>query len=92
MEISNLFTGYREGLYKLVNESHKYISKNTILEEYILTDVLESECDLLTEFRNTWYKAIGLEIVRLQALSIMQNSKKDDSSEADIDEIIDLYC
>ncbi|CAG8644042.1 1351_t:CDS:2 [Ambispora gerdemannii] len=85
IEISNIFTGYREGLYKLVNNSHKYsgasakahISKSTILEEYILTDILESECGILTEFRNTWYKVIGLEIARLQALSITQNSKKD---------------
>ncbi|CAG8669880.1 350_t:CDS:1, partial [Paraglomus occultum] len=85
IEISNTFTGYREGLYKLVNrhevscfaDFHKYVSESTILEEYILTDILESECEILTEFRNTWYKAIGLEIARLQALSITQNSKKD---------------
>ncbi|RHZ77020.1 hypothetical protein Glove_186g83 [Diversispora epigaea] len=61
MEISNLFTGYREYLHILVNESHKYsgvsvkthISKSTILEKYILIDVLESECEVLIDFWNT---------------------------------------
>ena len=53
---------------------------------------LESECETLIDFRNTWYKVTGLEFARLQALSIMQNGKKDNPSEADIDEIIDLYC
>ena len=52
---------------------------------------LESECKALIDFRNIWYKVIGLEIARFQAVSIMQSSKKDDPSEADIDEIIDLY-
>ena len=46
----------------------------------------------LIDFRNTWYKAIGLEIARIQAVSTMQNGKKDNPSEADINEIIDLYC
>ncbi|RIB20011.1 hypothetical protein C2G38_2035593 [Gigaspora rosea] len=89
VEISNIFIGYRESLYKLVIESHKCISKITILEEYVLTDISESECELLTEFRNTLYRAIGLEIARLQALSITHGSKKDDPSGIDI---IDLYC
>ncbi|CAG8601085.1 951_t:CDS:2 [Ambispora gerdemannii] len=50
------------------------------------------QCEALIDFRNTWYKVIGLEITRLQALSIIQNSKKNDLSEADIDEIVNLYC
>ena len=50
-----------------------------------------NECKLLADFQNTWYKVIGLEITRYQTLSKLQNDKKDDLSEADIDEIIELY-
>ncbi|CAJ0824826.1 17019_t:CDS:1 [Entrophospora sp. SA101] len=92
LELSKLNVGYRNGLYKLITQKQKCKTDITILEEYILRYNLESECEALTEFRNTWYKVIGLEIARVQAVSIMQSSKKDDSSEADIDEIIDLYC
>ncbi|CAH1766934.1 5328_t:CDS:1 [Entrophospora sp. SA101] len=92
LELSKLNVEYRNGLYKLIMKSQKCKTDITILEEYILRYNLESECEALTEFRNTWYKAIGLEIARVQAVSIMQSSKKDDSSEADIDEIINLYC
>nr|CAG8655078.1 3527_t:CDS:2 [Entrophospora candida] len=92
LELSKLNVEYRNELYKLIMKSQKCKTNVTILEEYILRYNLESECEALTEFRNTWYKAIGLEIARVQAVSIMQSSKKDDSSEADIDEIIDLYC
>ncbi|CAH1766377.1 9500_t:CDS:1, partial [Entrophospora sp. SA101] len=91
LELSKLNVEYRNGLYKLIMKSQKCKTDITILEEYILRYNLESECEALTEFRNTWYKAIGLEIARVQAVSIMQSSKKDDSSEADVDEIIDLY-
>ncbi|CAJ0911085.1 17475_t:CDS:2 [Entrophospora sp. SA101] len=90
-ELSKLNVEYKNGLYKLITQKQKCKTDITILEEYILRYNLESECEALTEFRNTWYKAIGLEIARVQAVSIMQSSKKDDSSEADIDEIINLY-
>ncbi|CAJ0838372.1 1970_t:CDS:2 [Entrophospora sp. SA101] len=92
LELSKLNVEYRNGLYKLIMKSQKCKTDITILEEYILRYNLETECEALTEFQNTWYKAIGLEIARVQAVSIMQSSKKDDSSEADVDEIIDLYC
>ncbi|CAJ0825959.1 9250_t:CDS:2 [Entrophospora sp. SA101] len=92
LELSKLNVEYRNGLYKLITQKQKCKTDITILEEYILQYNLESECEALTEFRNTWYKAIGLETARLQALYIMQSSKKDDPSGADIDEIIDLYC
>jgi len=35
---------------------------------------------------------IGLEITSYQTLSKLQDDKKDDLSEADIDDIIELYC
>jgi len=92
LELSKLNVEYRNGLYKLITQKQKCKTDITILEEYILQYNLESECEALTEFRNTWYKAIGLETARLQALYIMQSGKKDDPSGADIDEIIDLYC
>ncbi|CAH1769905.1 1627_t:CDS:1, partial [Entrophospora sp. SA101] len=91
-ELSKLNVEYKNGLYKLITQKQKCKTDITILEEYILQYNLESECEALIEFRNTWYKAIGLETARLQALYIMQSGKKDDPSEADIDEIIDLYC
>nr|CAG8511217.1 8856_t:CDS:2 [Entrophospora candida] len=58
----------------------------------VIMPVAKRECKALIDFRNTWYKVTGLEFARLHALSIMQNGKKDNPSEADIDEIIDLYC
>ncbi|CAG8660908.1 9556_t:CDS:1, partial [Paraglomus brasilianum] len=91
-ELSKLNLEYRNGLYKLVTQEQKCKTGITILEEYIFRYNLESECEALIEFRNIWYKVTGLEIVRFQALSIIQNKKKDNSSEAEIDEIIDLYC
>ena len=51
----------------------------------------ENGYDLLTDLRNTWFRIVGLEIMRYRALSKLQEDKKDDSSEADIDEIIELY-
>ncbi|CAG8578900.1 13403_t:CDS:2 [Ambispora gerdemannii] len=91
-ELSKLNVEYRNGLYKLVIQEQKCKTDITILEEYIFRYNLESECEALIDFWNIWYKVTGLEIARFQVLSIMQNGKKDDPSEADIDEIVDLYC
>ncbi|PKK66817.1 hypothetical protein RhiirC2_784328 [Rhizophagus irregularis] len=60
------------------------------LEQYLTSYYLD-ECKLLADFRNTWYKVVGLEITRYRTLSKLQDDKKNDSSEADIDEIIELY-
>ena len=60
------------------------------LEQYLTSYYLD-ECKLLAGFWNTWYKVVGLEITRYQTLSKLQDDKKDDLSEADIDEIIELY-
>jgi hypothetical protein len=60
-----------------------------IIEQYLL--YYSDECKLLADLQNTWYKVVGLEITRYRALSKLQGDKKDDSSEADIDEIIKLY-
>ncbi|CAG8480196.1 2250_t:CDS:2 [Ambispora gerdemannii] len=46
---------------------------------------------LLKEISKIDYKVVGLEITRYRVLSKLQDDKKDDSSEADIDEIIELY-
>ncbi|CAG8586616.1 7402_t:CDS:2 [Cetraspora pellucida] len=91
-KLSKLNVEYRNRLYELIMQAQKYKTDITILEEYIFRYNLESECKALIDFRNTWYKVTGLEIARFQALSIMQNSKKDNPSESDIDEIVDLYC
>ncbi|CAG8816437.1 3259_t:CDS:1, partial [Gigaspora rosea] len=90
-KLSKLNVEYRNRLYELIMQAQKYKTDITILEEYIFRYNLESECKALIDFRNTWYKVTGLEIARFQALSIMQNSKKDNPSESDIDEIVDLY-
>ncbi|RHZ63691.1 hypothetical protein Glove_328g103 [Diversispora epigaea] len=89
-KLSKLNVDYRNAIYELIVQAQKYKPDITILEEYIFRFNLESECEVLIDFRNTWYKVIGLLIARLQVLSSMQSSKKDDSS--DIDEIIGLYC
>ena len=74
-------------MYKLVTKKrHRAMS----LEQYLTLYYLD-ECKLLADFRNTWYKVIGLEITRYRTLSKLQDDKKDDSSEADIDDIIELY-
>ncbi|PKK56893.1 hypothetical protein RhiirC2_799093 [Rhizophagus irregularis] len=69
-------------------------------DKQYLTSYYLDECKLLADFQNTWYKVVGLEITRYRTLSKLQDGrtlsklqdgKKDDSSEADIDEIIKLY-
>ncbi|RHZ86734.1 hypothetical protein Glove_46g48 [Diversispora epigaea] len=91
-KLSKLNVEYRNSMYKLIVQVQKCKTDMTILEEYIFRYDLESECEALIDFRNIWYKVIGLEIARLKALSSIQSSKKDDPSEADIDDIINLYC
>ncbi|RIB05266.1 hypothetical protein C2G38_2220095 [Gigaspora rosea] len=89
-KLSKLNLGYRNAIYDLITQVQKRKPKITILEQYIFLYDLESECRELIDFWNIWYKVVGLEITRLQALSITYGSKKDDPS--DIDDIIDLYC
>lgn len=89
-KLSKFNVEYRNAMYDLITQAQKRKPKITILEQYILLYDLESECRELIDFRNTWHRVIGLEIIRLQALSITYGSKKDDPS--DIDDIIDLYC
>jgi hypothetical protein len=79
-------------MYKLVTKVGKRKSKAMSLERYMLSYNLENEYDLLTDLRNTWYRIVGLEIIRYRALSKLQEDKKDDPSEVDIDDIIELYC
>ncbi|PKY52302.1 DNA/RNA polymerase, partial [Rhizophagus irregularis] len=84
-EISGIDIGYRESMYKLVTKK-----RAMSLEQYLTSYYLD-KCKLLANFRNIWYKVVGLEITRYRTLLKLQDSKKDDSSEADIDEIIELY-
>src|ERR1044072_1284227 len=84
-EISEVDIEDRESMYKLVTKK-----RSMSLEQYLTSYYLD-EYKLLADFRNIWYKVVGLEIIRYQTLSKLQNSKKDDSSESDIDEIIELY-
>ncbi|GBC10825.1 hypothetical protein RclHR1_09920023 [Rhizophagus clarus] len=84
-EISEVDIEYRESMYKLVTKK-----RAMSLEQYLTSYYLD-EYKLLADFRNIWYKVVGLEITRYQTLSKLQDSKKDDSSESDIDEIIELY-
>ena len=79
-------------MYKLVTKVGKRKSKAMSLERYMLSYNLENGYDLLTDLRNTWYRMAGLEITRYRALLKLQEDKKDDLSEADIDDIIELYC
>ena len=60
------------------------------LKQYLTSYYLD-EYKLLADFRNTWYKVVSLEISHYRTLSKLQDDKKDDSSEANIDEIIKLY-
>ena len=85
-EISEVDIEYRDSMYKLVTK------KRAMSLERYLTSYYLDECKLLAGFRNTWYKVVGLEITRYRTLSKLQDDKKDDSSEADIDDIIELYC
>ncbi|GBB91215.1 hypothetical protein RclHR1_01840012 [Rhizophagus clarus] len=84
-EISEIDIEYRDSMYKLVTKK-----RAMTLEQYLTSYYLD-ECKLLAGFRNTWYTVVGLEITRYRTLSKLQDDKKDDSSKADIDEIIDLY-
>jgi len=63
-------------MYDLITQAQKRKPKITILEQYIFLYDLESECRELIDFRNTWHRVVGLEIIRLQALSITYGSKK----------------
>ncbi|PKK63436.1 DNA/RNA polymerase [Rhizophagus irregularis] len=80
-EISKIDVGCRDGMYKLVTKVGKRKSKAMSLERYMLSYNLENEYDLLTDLRNTWYRIVGLEIIRYRALSKLQEDKKDDPSE-----------
>ena len=92
-EISKINVGYKKEMYKLVIKSAKggnrHKSKAMTIEQYLL--YYSDECKLLADFWNIWYKVVGLEITRYRTLSKLQDGKKDDSSEADIDDIIELY-
>jgi len=90
-EISKIDVGCRDRMYKLVTKPGKRKPKAITLEKYILAYIQENECALLADLRSIWYKMIGLETTRYRMLSKLQDDKKDDSSEADIDEIIELY-
>ncbi|CAG8640328.1 1160_t:CDS:1, partial [Diversispora eburnea] len=72
-KLSKLDVDYRNAIYELIVQAQKYKPDITILEEYIFQFNLKSECEILIDFQNTWYRVIGLKIARLQALSIMQN-------------------
>ena len=79
-EISEDNVGYREEMYKFVTKK-----RAMTIEQYLL--YYSDECKLLANLRSTWYKVVSLEITRYRTLSKLQ----DNSSEADIDEIIELY-
>jgi hypothetical protein len=79
-------------MYKLVTKPGKRKPKAITLEKYILAYIQENECALLADLRSIWYKMVGIETTRYRMLSKLQNDKKDNSSEADIDDIIELYC
>ena len=85
-EISEVDIEYRDSMYKLVTKK-----RAMSLEQYLTSYYLD-ECKLLAGFRNTWYKVVGLEITRYRTLLKLQDDKKDNSFEADIDDIIELYC
>ncbi|CAG8640673.1 1938_t:CDS:1, partial [Paraglomus occultum] len=90
-KISNFNEEYRNDLYKLVIQSHKHKSDISILEKYILSNpcrISDSlNCELMKEFRNEWCRGIALVTVRRRALSHLTTQ----NTEADLDEIIDLY-
>ena len=79
-EISEDNVGYREEMYKFVTKK-----RAMTIEQYLL--YYSGECKLLADLRSTWYKVVSLEITCYRILSKLQ----DNSSEADIDEIIELY-
>ncbi|PKY60604.1 hypothetical protein RhiirA4_431246 [Rhizophagus irregularis] len=92
-EISEVDIEYRDSMYKLVTKKrHRAMSLEQYLTSYYLDEwVPKGPCKLLADFRNIWYKVVGLEITRYRTLSKLQDGKKDDSSEANIDDIIELY-
>ncbi|CAB4382369.1 unnamed protein product [Rhizophagus irregularis] len=90
-EISKINVSCRDRMYKLVTKPGKRKSKAMTLEKYILAYIQENECALLADLRSTWFKVVGLEITHYRTLSKLQDDKKDNSSEADIDDIIELY-
>ncbi|CAB4403248.1 unnamed protein product [Rhizophagus irregularis] len=92
-EISEIDIEYRDSMYKLVTKKrHRAMSLEQYLTSYYLDEwVPKGPCKLLADFRNIWYKVVGLEITRYRTLSKLQDGKKDDSSEANIDDIIELY-
>ncbi|CAB4481272.1 unnamed protein product [Rhizophagus irregularis] len=57
-EISKVDIEYRDSMYKLVTKK-----RAMSLEQYLISYYLD-ECKLLADFRNTWYKVVGLEIIR----------------------------
>ncbi|RHZ77989.1 hypothetical protein Glove_168g60 [Diversispora epigaea] len=83
--ISTRYNDYLNALDRIADSTRSKLSD-------LLSKLSKLNCEVLIDFQNTWYKVIGLKIARLQALSIMQNSKKDNPLEADINEIVDLYC
>ena len=87
-EISEVDIEYKDSMYKLVTKK-RYRAMS--LERYLTSYYLD-ECKLLAGFWNTWYKVISLEITRYWTLLKLQDDKKDDLFEADIDNIIELYC
>ena len=71
-EISEVNIEYRDSMYKLVTKKrHRAMS----LEQYLTSYYLD-ECKLLADFRNTWYKVVGLEITRYRTLSKLQDGKR----------------
>jgi hypothetical protein len=69
-EISEVNIEYRDSMYKLVTKK-----RAMSLEQYLTSYYLD-EYKLLADFRNIWYKVVGLEITRYQTLSKLQDSKK----------------
>ncbi|PKB95482.1 DNA/RNA polymerase, partial [Rhizophagus irregularis] len=69
-EISEVDIEYRDSMYKLVTKK-----RAMSLEQYLTSYYLD-ECKLLADFRNTWYKVVGLEITRYRTLSKLQDDKK----------------
>ena len=82
-KLSKFNVEHRNAMYDLITQAQKRKPKITILEQYIFLYDLESECRELIDFRNTWHRVVGLEITRLQALSITYGSKKDEPSDID---------
>src|SRR5256884_7210563 len=66
-EISKVDIEYRDSMYKLVTKKrYRAMSLEQYLTSYYLDEwVPKGPCKLLADFRNTWYKVVGLlEITR----------------------------